>query len=32
VDGERYPARPLSAKMVAILRAGGLVPYWRSRR
>ncbi|NLA39688.1 MAG: 3-isopropylmalate dehydratase [Methanomicrobiales archaeon] len=31
VDGERYPARPLSAKMVAILRAGGLVPYWRSR-
>ncbi|MCT8336532.1 3-isopropylmalate dehydratase [Methanoculleus sp. Afa-1] len=32
VDGERYPARPLSEKMVAILRAGGLVPYWRSWR
>lgn len=32
VGGERYPARPLSPKMVAILRAGGLVPYWRSRR
>ena len=30
VDGERYPARPLSPKMVAILRAGGLAPYWRS--
>ena len=30
VEGERYPARPLSEKMVAILRAGGLVPYWRS--
>ena len=32
VDGERYPARPLSPRMVAILRAGGLVPYWRSHR
>ncbi|MFA7198451.1 MAG: 3-isopropylmalate dehydratase [Methanoculleus sp.] len=32
VDGERYPARPLSERMVAILRAGGLVPYWRSCR
>ncbi|HOI57062.1 MAG: 3-isopropylmalate dehydratase [Methanoculleus sp.] len=32
VDGERHPARPLSEKMVAILRAGGLVPYWRSSR
>ncbi|MDD3856915.1 MAG: 3-isopropylmalate dehydratase [Methanoculleus sp.] len=32
VDGERYPARALSEKMVAILRAGGLVPYWRSWR
>ncbi|PKL62109.1 MAG: 3-isopropylmalate dehydratase [Methanomicrobiales archaeon HGW-Methanomicrobiales-2] len=32
VGGERYPARPLSEKMVAILRAGGLVPYWRSCR
>lgn len=30
VDGVRHPARPLSEKMVAILRAGGLVPYWRS--
>ena len=32
VDGKRYPARPLLERMVAILRAGGLVPYWRSRR
>jgi methanogen homoaconitase small subunit len=32
VDGERHAARPLSEKMVAILRAGGLVPYWRSCR
>ncbi len=32
VDGVRYPARALSEKMVAILRAGGLVPYWRSGR
>jgi len=32
VDGERYPVRPLSEKMVAILRAGGLVSYWRSGR
>lgn len=32
VDGERYRARPLSGRMVAILRAGGLVPYWRSWR
>jgi methanogen homoaconitase small subunit len=32
VDGERYTARPLSPRMVAILRAGGLVPYWRSSR
>ena len=32
VDGKRYPARPLSTKMNRILRAGGLVPYWRSRR
>ena len=32
VDGERYPARALSERMVAILRAGGLVPYWRSCR
>ncbi|MCE5339317.1 MAG: 3-isopropylmalate dehydratase [Methanomicrobiaceae archaeon] len=32
VDGKRYPARPLSEKMVAILRAGGLAPYWRSCR
>ncbi|MCK9276916.1 MAG: 3-isopropylmalate dehydratase [Methanoculleus sp.] len=32
VDGERYPARQLSPKMVAILRAGGLAPYWRACR
>lgn len=32
VDGKRYPARPLSEKMVGILRAGGMVPYWRSCR
>lgn len=32
VDGVRYPARALSEKMVSILRAGGLVPYWRSGR
>ena len=31
-DGKRYPARSLSTKMNAILRAGGLVPYWRSHR
>jgi methanogen homoaconitase small subunit len=31
-NGKRYPARPLSPKMVAILRAGGLVPYWRSQQ
>ena len=32
VDGVRRPARPLSPRMVTILRAGGLVPYWRSCR
>jgi methanogen homoaconitase small subunit len=32
MDGQRYPARPLSPRMVAILRAGGLVPYWRSQQ
>jgi methanogen homoaconitase small subunit len=32
VDGERCTARPLSPRMLEILRAGGLVPYWRSRR
>jgi methanogen homoaconitase small subunit len=31
-DGERFPARPLSPRMVEILRAGGLVEYWRSHR
>jgi methanogen homoaconitase small subunit len=31
-DGTRYQVRPLSPKMLAILRSGGLVPYWRSRR
>jgi len=32
VDGVRRPARPLSPRMVTILLAGGLVPYWRSCR
>lgn len=32
VDGVQYPAPALSEKMVAILRAGGLAPYWRSCR
>ncbi len=32
VNGQRRPAAPLSRRMVEILRAGGLVPYWRSRR
>jgi methanogen homoaconitase small subunit len=31
-DGIRYHVRPLSPRMLAILRAGGLVPYWRSHR
>lgn len=31
-DGTRYRVRPLSQRMLAILRSGGLVPYWRSRR
>jgi len=31
-DGTRYRVRPLSQRMIAILRSGGLVPYWRSRR
>ncbi len=32
VDGERFPARSLSPRMVEILRARGLVEYWRSHR
>ncbi len=32
VDGERCRARPLSPRMLEILRAGGLVAYWRNRR
>ncbi|RXE55808.1 3-isopropylmalate dehydratase [Methanoculleus taiwanensis] len=32
VDGARFPARPLSPRMVDILAAGGLVGYWRSHR
>lgn len=32
VDGDRFPARPLSPRMIEILRAGGLVDHWRSRR
>jgi len=32
VDGKRYPARPLSERMLAILRAGGLVDFWRASR
>jgi methanogen homoaconitase small subunit len=31
VDGVRYQSRALSPRMLAILRAGGLVEYWRSR-
>ncbi|MDI6867441.1 3-isopropylmalate dehydratase [Methanoculleus sp.] len=31
-DGKRYPARPLSERMLAILRAGGLVDFWRASR
>lgn len=30
--GMRAPVRPLSARMQEILRAGGLVPHWRSKR
>ena len=30
VDGVRYQSRPLSPRMLAILKAGGLVEYWRS--
>lgn len=32
VDGKRYPARPLSERMLAILRAGGLAACWRACR
>jgi methanogen homoaconitase small subunit len=30
--GERSPARPLSPRMLDILRAGGLVEYWKVKR
>jgi methanogen homoaconitase small subunit len=30
--GTRYPVRPLSPRMREILRAGGLVNYWRNHR
>jgi methanogen homoaconitase small subunit len=30
--GARAPVRPLSARMQEILRAGGLVPLWRSKK
>lgn len=30
--GRRMPVRPLSLRMLAILRAGGLVEYWREQR
>jgi len=30
--GRRMPVRPLSPRMLAILRAGGLVEYWREQR
>ena len=30
--GARTPVRPLSARMQEILRAGGLVPLWRSKK
>ncbi|MDD1656243.1 MAG: 3-isopropylmalate dehydratase [Methanomicrobiales archaeon] len=32
VDGARCHGTPLSPKMLAIVRAGGLVPYWREHR
>jgi methanogen homoaconitase small subunit len=32
IDGDEYPIHPLSARMIAILEAGGLVEYWRVRR
>jgi methanogen homoaconitase small subunit len=32
IDGARVPTRPLSPRMRSILRAGGLVAYWRTRR
>lgn len=32
VSGRTYAARPLSPRMLAILSAGGLVEYWRSRQ
>jgi methanogen homoaconitase small subunit len=32
LNGERRGFHPLSPHMLAILRAGGLVPFWRSRR
>jgi methanogen homoaconitase small subunit len=30
--GKRHPIRPLSARMQEILKAGGLVEYWRDHR
>ncbi len=30
VEGKRHPVRPLSARMQEILKAGGLVEYWRN--
>ena len=30
--GKRYPVRPLSSRMQEILRAGGLVRYWKGHR
>lgn len=32
VAGTRIPTRPLSPRMRSILRAGGLVAYWRARQ
>lgn len=31
-EGERRPVRPLSRRMLEILRAGGLVEYWKVKR
>lgn len=32
IDEERFSIRPLSSRMLEILKAGGLVEYWRGKR